>query len=78
MENKPHFIVHAPSNKVSDKLERCFMEACYNIKQQRISQGQLASQMGLAPSTLSGRMQDWTKFKVSEFVDLCNIANVEL
>jgi len=54
------------------------MEACYNIKQQRISQGQLASQMGLAPSTLSGRMQDWTKFKVSEFVDLCNIANVEL
>ncbi len=70
--------VSANTERVSHKLEHAFMEACYQIKQQRISQAQLASQMGLAPSTLSGRMQDWRKFKVSEFITLCKIAKVQL
>ena len=66
------------AQSVREQMEQAFMEACYNLRMQKVKQFELAEQLGLAPATLSGRMQDWTKFKVSEFVELCKIANVKL
>ena len=66
------------AQRISTGLEQTFYEAQYRMKQQGITQNEMAEMLNLSVSTMSLRMNDYGKFRVSEFMKFCEIVGVEL